>query len=732
MRWLSRAALGVLLAAWATAGRGDGWSAVIEEQYTKTESTVTDQGAEARTSSVDTVLQRYRLALDKSFFPSLSLAGGGQYEDAKTWQGGIGSADTSYSRLASIFGRLNVGGPTLNGRGSYDRRQEWARTLDVRSPALVLETIAFDSAWRPLDLPLITFRASRQNSFDVDRASQDSRNDAFLLTASYKASKSLLVGYSARYDDNEDRLHGAEQTAVGQTGRVTYEDRWFSRRTLVHLTYDVQSTFANTTVRDIGAEIPTARIPLAGLSLVETFPTPETATLVPNPALVDGNTTAAAGLDIGFSPRTKGDSNAREMGVELPTVPATPVNTIHVWVNQPLPQLVTSAFRFSVYQSDDNERWMPVALVGPVVFGIFENRFELRIEEITARYVKVVTSPLDPAVTIDPKYADIFVTELQFFQTVPAEAIRGRSSSLLNSASASARTVLLQSPNLSHDFSLQVARSDTRTPGRDTAESRLALTNGLSLAHKLAQPLALNARIARQDFFAEETHSGILTYGAGLAYTPLPAMSHAINYSGAWRQGTTGSSLSNALTMFSRAELYRGVSVSGNGGYTLSLLERGQRSTGLIGGATASLRPHRVFQLSGGYRIARNSTSGGGVPASTTTLEQADASASFSPTEALYASASVTRIIRGARPTTLATFGLGWSPLQGGDLTLHATYSKTLDTSAEAVTQLVSPSARWTIRPGTFLDLVYVLSDSSAPAQDAISHLFTANLTVTL
>ncbi|WP_242343195.1 hypothetical protein [Anaeromyxobacter terrae] len=732
MRPHARAALALLLGLWATGARGDGWSAVIEEQYTRTETKVTDQGAEARTSSADVVLQRYRLGADKTIFPYLTLAGGGQFEDTQTWQGGFGSNDTTDSRLASIFGRLNVGGPTLNGRGSYDRRQEWSRTLTLHSPSLISETLAFDSSWRPLDLPLITFGASRQNSFDSDRVGQDQTNDVFLLTAAYKASKALRVAYSARYDDSEDRIHGAERTAVGQSGRITYDDRWFDRRTLVHLNYDVQSTFANTTVRDAGAEIPVAQVPLAGLSLVETFPTPETATLVPNPALVDGNTTAGAALNIGFSPRAKGDANAREMGVELPIVPATPVNTIRLWVNQPLPQLVVSAFRFSVYESDDNEHWTPVALIGPVVFGVFENRFELRIQETTARYVKVVTPPLDPAVTPDPKYADIFVTELQFFQTVAAESVRGRSSALLNSVSASARTVLLQSPNVAHDFSLQLARSDTRSPGRDVGETRLALANGLSLAHKLAQPLVLNARIARQDFFAKATHSGILNWSAGLGYTPFQTMSHSLNYSGSWRQGTTGSALTNSLSLFSRAELYRGVSVSGDGGYTLSFLEGGRLSSGVRTGAALGLRPHRTFQLSGGYRLSRTSTSGGGMPSSRSTQEQVEGGASYSPTEALYASASVTRIIRGARPTTLAGLGVGWSPLQGGDLTLNATYSRTLDTSADAVTQFISPSARWTIRPGTFLDLAYVISDSSAAAQESNARLLTANLTVTL
>jgi hypothetical protein len=88
---------------------------------------------------------------------------------------------------------------------------------------------------------------------------------------------------------------------------------------------------------------------------------------------------------------------------------------VYLWVDRSLPADVAGAFSWAAYCSDDNLAWTPVALAGPVTFGAFDNRFVLSIERTQARFLKVVTRPLAAGTTTDPRFADVLVTEIQFY-----------------------------------------------------------------------------------------------------------------------------------------------------------------------------------------------------------------------------------------------------------------------------------------------------------------------------
>jgi hypothetical protein len=154
------------------------------------------------------------------------------------------------------------------------------------------------------------------------------------------------------------------------------------------------------------------RLPVAGLSIVETSPLQ--VTLVPNPSLIDGNTALSAGVDLGYGPTLEGDSRLRDMGVELADA-VTAVDELHVWVDRALPPEVSVSYLWSAYRSVDNLSWIPIPLRAPVRFGVFHSRFEIPIVRTQERYFKAVTRPLAPGITSDPAYAAVLVTELQAF-----------------------------------------------------------------------------------------------------------------------------------------------------------------------------------------------------------------------------------------------------------------------------------------------------------------------------
>ena len=161
------------------------------------------------------------------------------------------------------------------------------------------------------------------------------------------------------------------------------------------------------------------QVPVAGLSAVEAPPaTPQHVTLWPNPALVDGDLSASAGIDLGFGPTLSGDSMPRDMGFELASA-ATEVDEVHVWVDRALPQEVSAAYAWSIFRSDDNLAWTPVSS-GQAWFDIVEGRFRLLVAPTRARYLKVVTRPLAVGVVTDPAYASVLVTEVRGFTAANA------------------------------------------------------------------------------------------------------------------------------------------------------------------------------------------------------------------------------------------------------------------------------------------------------------------------
>jgi hypothetical protein len=154
-----------------------------------------------------------------------------------------------------------------------------------------------------------------------------------------------------------------------------------------------------------------------GLAAVEAFPaTPDDVSLAANPLLVDGDTVASAGIDVGSGLFALGDRDARDVGVRFPNA-TTPVNTIYVWFDRPMTPAVGAALAgtVAVFRSADNHFWSAVAVAFQPMLSAVENRIEIRTEQVASQFLKVVIRPLPISVTTDAIYGAVFVTEVQFF-----------------------------------------------------------------------------------------------------------------------------------------------------------------------------------------------------------------------------------------------------------------------------------------------------------------------------
>jgi hypothetical protein len=156
------------------------------------------------------------------------------------------------------------------------------------------------------------------------------------------------------------------------------------------------------------------QLAVAGYSVVEAPPaSPRQVTLLANPALVDGDVGASAGIALGYGPAVSGDSAFRDVGADVGG--RAPIHELRVWVDRPLPPEVSGAYGWDAFWSEDNLTWTPIPLAGAVRFGATAARFEIPMFGVQARYVKVVTRPLAAGITTDPRFASVLVTEIQAF-----------------------------------------------------------------------------------------------------------------------------------------------------------------------------------------------------------------------------------------------------------------------------------------------------------------------------
>jgi hypothetical protein len=689
--------------------------------------TRTDQAGRTTEQDLTDLTQQYTLSLDRKLYPNLGFSGTGLISKDLTWShDSSGASRQSEQSAATLATRLYFGTGLLGGALSYDRRQELV-TGDAGRAWATGNTYGLNAGWHPVELPSVDLRLSRSDLHDPTHPTDDSVAYEGQFSLGYTAVQGLDLRYNLRAD--ELTRPSSDTKSVSQDARATYRTSLFGGRTTAYGNVGVSSLWSQTLSSDPAGTVAQQRFAIQGLWLVEDFPAlPENDVLIPSPALVNGDVRGSAGayVNLGFSAGPS-DRRPRDLGVQLADV-VTKVNRITVWVDRPLPSAISAAFLWDAYQSDDNQHWTLVPLAGPVRFGDLENRFDIPIVETAARYLKVVTRPLDVAVTTDPRWKDIFVTEVQIFDVVPASQVQGATARFGESFNGAAQTQLLGSPSLSHDISATVTHGGAGLP------TTWLLTNGLSVMQRASPRLTLSGRLARQDSDAGDGHVGSFQWSSALAHQPLPAVADGLTYSGQLTQSRRGTALSNAVGGYARAEVFKGVAGTGNTAYSVTSNADGTRGRAATANVGASVVPNRVVSLAGTYGVSRTETDppDRAGPTVTQVRQRLDSSLTFTPVPALYASAGVSRMFGDVRATTLGNFTLNLSPFPEGQLLARVTASQSFDTGADSRTWLLSPSLRWTVRSGVFLDLAYSDIRTRAPIEATRIQTAAANLTIAL
>ena len=701
MRSPAAIALGTLLA--ASAALGDGISGYVEEDYTRSDIDTSDNLGNSQKSTTDQYTQRYRLSLDRSFFPLLRLNAGGLFEQVNLWTADGVEESFSRTRAGNGFANLTLGGTVLTGAASYNYRT----SQDLNTPGrLILEEPSLSLNYRPGDLPSVNFRIARTHVWDTLRQNEDLATLLALVALSWQPVRQLNLQYSAGYSQPDDRLHQTKTDQFVQTAHADWS-RDLGRGASVAAGLNVNDQRFQVSSSGAGATLITVQSPVAGLSLTEVFPAVATLdALAPAPALIDGNLAASSGIDLGSSVRLGGDQNYRDLGLQFADL-ITKVNTFYLVLDRVLTPDVANTFQFDVYEGDDNNTWKPVVLAVKGTFNEVFNRFEITIPQRANRYLKIVTRPLDPAVTLDRRFSNILVTELQALLITPITATPWQSNTR-EVVNASARTPVL-TPGLFFDVNgIASHNTATGTPAINT----WLLTEGLSYSRKLSPILLLNARVSRQDDDQSFGHEGLFLYSASLAATPLSTLSHSLIYSGQSVWNRQGFGNTNSLSFYNRAVPYRGIGALAGATYSVISNPNGTfLKTGSVL-LNASAQPHPSLTFSGTWGYSKSNITGGNQPESNSTTNRVDASISYNPVPALYVAGGLSRVVTDGIARTLDNASLSFSPFPGGNLQLGLSYNETYQDPE--LTRLFTPSLRWNVRPGTMLTVSWTLLDASA------------------
>jgi hypothetical protein len=726
----------VALAGPAGVARAVDLTAYVQEGYSFSEGTTTS-GSVASHLESQAFVQKYQLGVRQAVYPSLRLDATGFLNWAKGWTDTDGVWAKTDSKLWDASARLAFGSTPISGQIYFDLAQNINQSttagLTYHAPTISRESLGFNGRWLADGFPTIGLTLQRTNVWDTPRQSRDDTTDSVFLSTQYLPVRGLDLHYTLRYDRASDHLSLLVVDGLGHAGGVSYGDRLAGGRIVYAVSYNVGYNTQTVHVPSGSTTVTLQRFPLTGLSLVEAIAdTPLLDKTNPNPALVDGNLTAGAGIDIGYSPSSAGDTSYRDIGASFAD-PLTVVDQIYVYVDRRLPAEIVAAHHWTAYASDDNQTWTEVGVSG-VTFGAIDNRIEIRTSPARARYFKVVTKPLPLGTTTDRTYANVYVTEIQLYDAVAAGSLPPTTNALAGTAAASARVVLVPALNLVYDVSGSVFHQSV-TRGVDQLSWNVS--NGVAAGGQVSPILTLTGRA--EDFVGStQLSTGTATISefrltASAAARFLPTLGTTFTYQ--LQHAFAASALARtyqALMLSASADFYSGVSLSAQGSYTFGTQGFGQDFANAAASAYLTVVPNSTLTLTVGTSYAEVQTRNEGQPWTYNRSGLVQASIAYTPIQALSLNASVSRYPWYAVPTTTFSGSANFLPFPGGKLLLGFQYNQYLDTATSTNTLQFGPSIRWTLRPGTFVDVFYTRQRVRFTGYESLSNVVFTNLTIAL
>lgn len=706
----------------APGARADGIDFTSRHQYLYSQGTTKlKQTGEKFDSDYDQFNQLYNLSLSKSIYPYLVFYSGAVYQILKTSSTtGNNTIDTEEKNLAP-FVELNLTNPIYKAGLTYRYRRVDEDITDVPNSRTEREEITSRVGMRPPSelFPNWNLRYSHIHTYD-DPETQDEIQKIWQLDSTYAPVRDLYLNYTYIHTDTEERFLDFDTKQHQHQGRAAYGRSFFDGRLSMDSTYTINYNKFELSSTGDDAMVPLLRF--AGLSLLNNTPENGPA-LINNPALIDGNLIASAGLDIG----TAGDqSQAVNIGLDFGF--EIDVDTLYVWVDRNLTAAVANSFSWDVYTSPDNNdlsTWTLVATVFPADFGTLDNRFEISFSTVNTRFIKVVTNALSPVVPGAGSFPNIFVTEMQAFITASGQSINQESSVLNQNLNLGLRYQLSEATLLGYNLFYNRQETD---PGNF---KRTQYINGLYMNHIFNETFSANANGQRTDTPKSEDSQATddsynYNYGASLRADWLDTFNQSLTFSGSYNNTDLGTDYNNSIFLRNNAILYRGWSAYMDAGYSWEEPEGGNRVTSYVLRQGTNVQPNSKISLDLNVSYKRTQQSGQDIGPSSET--RYNLQAFYTPLRNLSFFAEIDHVNRSDENDTFQNYAVSWSPFPDGDLQFFFNFSETLISDNNREERVFGPSLKWTIGPHIFLDMSYSFNTVDSDIEEVKSNVFSSEL----
>jgi len=705
---------GVTLAQGLIEGVSGSWESNSSFLSSKT----TDASGNTVKTNIQSSNSRFQLDINTKIYPNLRLRAGGIAEG--TWNKLDDKTNDIVTRTIVLNFRpyidLTLETPLYTASVGYLRRQERTDVFNSPSFTLINDEYYVILGWRPEGLPSIDTQIRRRNLYDSEKASLDSKEDFISLNPKYQY-QGLRLDYYGTYLHSRDDLIDLDVTQYTHSGRASYSNSFFNNR--VSLTTNYNILYQETKTVSGGKGFVTFQaFPNGGLSRIDDTLPPAPVTLDPNPSLIDGNTTASAGIDlVSDAPLVK-----RQIGLDF--LNPTEVNQLLVWVDRELTPTIASSFTWDVFVSENNSVWTHWA--GPMVgsFGPFQNRFEINFLNVIPpkRYIKVVTTPLLRSPLVPP---NIFVTELQAFVRTPAADVKENVSRTAHNYDLDLKTRILDIPALFYELYYYINRQEP------SGQQRYDLINSLNANHRFNDVFLGRVKVGIENGKELDKKRLAYIYDAAVTADPLRTLRHSLVFNGREEEIDGRPNNSNSVILYNTAQLYKGVDINLNGGVTFTKQESGEKGRDFIINFQTNIVPHRTMTLAFNYSNNISRRTGGDQGSLSTYTQTLDFNLSYNPFRTLNLFAFVQYINeKGQKDRVLQNYAINWSPFPDGALQFNVAYNENYRTEDHLVERIFQPTIRYNLSKRSYIDLSYQLIRSRSDIQKIDSDLLSTSIKI--
>jgi hypothetical protein len=710
----------------------EGIGGFVELDYVNSTIKSEDAAGVKSESHTNSYVQRYYLTLDKTIYPNLKFLASGTFEHsiAKGEQDGvdIDSKDTAkYGQLG-----LRLATRLISAGIGYTKREDKASSLGQTAPESVQDTYSANLSLRPEGLPQVDVLFLRTDIYDKGRLFANQVTDSTTLGLRYTGFRGLELYGTALFTDETDHIANFNLKQQNYSARASYWRHFFGDRVSAYASYAYHRLDTQTAASG-GGEVP--------VPVLYPGDYPHFYSLINNNATTSDWSLYTSygiffptGIDIGTA--APDPDMLRQIvfdsGFTTPQqIDQFKVNTIYAYVDKEV-HSIKDQFEWAVYVGEETipgdpntVHWTNVPTVS-VDFDAYYNRFKILVNTVSARYLKVVVSPLPPGV-IDP---GTDVTHVQVLNVlpqnfVPAQQLAGKNAQSQHSYELDVKTKILDAENLFYDFYFS---GNTTSPGI----TAWTLANSLHMAHRFNRVFFGSAEIRREDSKQGLYNTSSNQCNLSVSAVPLPTLYHSLSLSARLNHSVNGNSSSYSAFLNNTAELYRGVHLNVSVGESLSADEAGVRTLSTIVNSGASVVPHPKLNVNVFFSTLMSSQTGGSQAVSSNNSKRAAISASYTPFSTLYLFGSYgIQQEAGQKTFNTSNFSLSWSPFQGGDLQFGFVYNVSTS-SANQKQRTISPSMRWLLRQNAALEAAYTILKSDSPALLSSQKVLSLRLTVGL